>query len=207
MPGSRSDTDAMKPYLGKDGWGIEEVDKTRYEGNFKDGLPHGQGTKKWSSGDCYEGEWRNGARHGTGKATYTSGAQYSGDFEDGLFQGKGRFTWQDGTYYEGEWSSGREHGHGLKQWPDAESYRGGWRSGLRHGCVPACTHFCTYMLGTSAYEHACTCVVCVVFLAERISTSGHCQCVGRGAQCSQTRTVMWAILWTVRSMATAYTRG
>jgi hypothetical protein len=43
----------MQPFLGKDGWGREVVDNNEYEGDFKDGLPHGRGKKKWGSGDSY----------------------------------------------------------------------------------------------------------------------------------------------------------
>ena len=43
----------MQPFLGKDGWGREVVDNNEYEGDFKDGLPHGHGKKKWGSGDSY----------------------------------------------------------------------------------------------------------------------------------------------------------
>ena len=43
----------MQLFLGKDGWGREVVDNNEYEGDFKDGLPHGRGKKKWGSGDSY----------------------------------------------------------------------------------------------------------------------------------------------------------
>ena len=53
MPSRGDDVESMQPYLGKDGWGCEVVDKNRYEGDFKDGLPHGRGKKTWAHGDTY----------------------------------------------------------------------------------------------------------------------------------------------------------
>lgn len=33
------------------------VEKSRYEGNYKDGQKHGFGKMKFPNGDIYEGEW------------------------------------------------------------------------------------------------------------------------------------------------------
>ena len=43
-----------------------------YEGEFKKGLPQGQGTYEWTSGEVYEGDWRKGLRHGAGKYSFFS---------------------------------------------------------------------------------------------------------------------------------------
>ena len=44
-------------------------DGEKYVGEFKDGVPHGQGTKTWPGGWKYVGEFKTGWRHGQG--TYT----------------------------------------------------------------------------------------------------------------------------------------
>ncbi len=31
-----------------------------YNGEYKDGIRHGQGVYKWADGKIYEGEWRDG---------------------------------------------------------------------------------------------------------------------------------------------------
>ncbi|MEI6139166.1 MAG: hypothetical protein WCP85_07870 [Mariniphaga sp.] len=54
-----------------DGKGLAEgIDK--YEGKFKKGLPNGQGTYTWSTGEVYKGSWFEGKKHGEGKFTFKS---------------------------------------------------------------------------------------------------------------------------------------
>ena len=38
-----------------------------YEGQLKDGLPHGRGTKKWIYGTVYEGDFAKGMMEGKGE--------------------------------------------------------------------------------------------------------------------------------------------
>ncbi len=42
----------------------------RYEGQFRQGLPNGDGTYTWSDGNVYTGEWSKGVKEGQGKMTY-----------------------------------------------------------------------------------------------------------------------------------------
>jgi uncharacterized membrane protein YeaQ/YmgE (transglycosylase-associated protein family) len=42
-----------------------------YVGTTKDGVPHGQGTYTWTSGEKYVGKWKDGKQHGQG--THTDG--------------------------------------------------------------------------------------------------------------------------------------
>ncbi|HUX95910.1 MAG TPA: hypothetical protein VMV47_09275 [Bacteroidales bacterium] len=39
----------------------------RYEGQFRQGLPNGNGTYTWSAGNVYTGEWSKGLKEGKGK--------------------------------------------------------------------------------------------------------------------------------------------
>lgn len=51
------------------GKGIAEgIDK--YEGNFRKGLPDGNGKYIWANGDVYNGEWKSGMRNGEGGYTF-----------------------------------------------------------------------------------------------------------------------------------------
>ena len=92
-----------------------------YEGERRDGQPHGQGTMAFPDGGRYVGEWRNGERHGKGTMTFPDGARYEGDWENGKPHGQGTlrypfashfvvggFTgeWKIGVPFAGEWRDG-----------------------------------------------------------------------------------------------------
>ena len=63
----------------------------KYVGEWKDGLPNGQGTGTWSAphkgaGYKYVGEYRNGKLHGQGTLTFADGRVKEGIFENGQFK-------------------------------------------------------------------------------------------------------------------------
>ena len=81
-----------------------------YEGEFRDGIPHGQGRMVWltSIGGRYEGEFSKGRFHGQGMRTWPNGDRYEGGFCDGAFHGEGVFTTRNRVYiYRGEWRYGK----------------------------------------------------------------------------------------------------
>ena len=56
----------------------------RHEGQFKSGLPNGQGKLYYSNGKLkYEGESKNGLFDGMGTYYFTSGNVYNGLFKNG----------------------------------------------------------------------------------------------------------------------------
>ena len=64
-----------------------------YVGDIEDGLPHGQGTVTYHSGNKYSGEWKDGVPVGKGTFTYPDGTKYVG----GLKKGK---RWNGIEYYK-----------------------------------------------------------------------------------------------------------
>jgi hypothetical protein len=63
-----------------------------YEGQYKDGKPHGQGCFTYVLRDLYE--------------------QYRGEFEAGEYSGFGCYRYCNGDRYEGMWARGLKHGAG-----------------------------------------------------------------------------------------------
>ena len=57
----------------------------KYVGEYKDGIPNGQGTITWSDGRKYVGEFKDGKKHGQGTYTWSDGGKYVGEFKDGEF--------------------------------------------------------------------------------------------------------------------------
>ena len=52
----------------------------KYEGEYKDGKRHGQGTYTWSGGNKYEGEYKDGKIDGKGTQTFSDGGKWTGEF-------------------------------------------------------------------------------------------------------------------------------
>ena len=72
----------------------EENVKQTYNGCWKNGKRHGQGTFTWADGNKYEGEWKNGKRHGTG-TLYFGENRYEGEFYKNEFDGNGTVSIHD----------------------------------------------------------------------------------------------------------------
>ena len=95
------------------------------------GVKHGFGL--CNDGDAYVGEFKNGLPHGNGKMTYGSGTVYVGKIKQGMKHGYGKLSNVDGRMYEGQWRKDRKHGHGMFSWPDSHMYEGQWRHSVPHG--------------------------------------------------------------------------
>ena len=107
----------------------KEYSNGSYEGEMKDGEPHGFGTYRWNDGDIYTGEYVNGVRHGKGKFVFASGNYYDGEWANGKYHGHGIFRWTDGDEFDGEWQNGQRHGKGKWTYADGRYYTGVWENG------------------------------------------------------------------------------
>ena len=108
------------------------------EGTFEnEELVHGKCVYK--NGDEYEGDWKNGQPHGHGIFKYQSDAKvYIGTFSHGMRQGSGTCayvegSWFDGQKYEGHWLNDDWHGHGRLTYKDGIVYEGSFAAGACHG--------------------------------------------------------------------------
>ena len=122
-----------------------------YEGEWEDGVEHGNGKKKFMNGDLYEGEYYNfdkvelkysaacNTSHGLihnywykGKKTYANGDVYVGQFYSHCRWGDGEMSFiQDGSVYRGSWSNDEMHGKGTFTYSDGSVDGGKWRRGVR----------------------------------------------------------------------------
>ena len=74
---------------------------SKYDGEWKNGNPHGFGISILSNGDKYIGYFKNGHMHGKGKLSKNNGAYYLGEFKNGKKDGKGEEYKADGRILEG----------------------------------------------------------------------------------------------------------
>mgnify|MGYP006238667727 FL=1 len=65
----------------------EYGDGGAYDGEFLNGLPHGNGTYELPNGYRYIGEWFEGEINGQGEALFPNGSVYVGSFVKGKPEG------------------------------------------------------------------------------------------------------------------------
>jgi antitoxin component YwqK of YwqJK toxin-antitoxin module len=124
-----------------------------YNGFFKDGLPHGNGSYNYVGNTdefkeefvkVYEGQFKDGMKHGKGKEIYLNGESYIGDFEKSLRHGMGIYYATNGSKkIEGYWDMGNTKGTKsiMDYWDNGNiKYRGGFDGNKWHGkgvfCYP-----------------------------------------------------------------------
>jgi hypothetical protein len=121
-----------------------------YIGSWVNGLRTGYGTfssRTTFPGEViqYEGGFKNGYYHGDGTATYMISpnpmgydyhVSYSGGWEAGQWSGRGRIKYASGTEYEGGINMGMKDGYGVMSLADGRRYEGGWKNDHKDGyCV------------------------------------------------------------------------
>lgn len=115
----------------------------RYEGQWKDGAPDGEGTVygKNTRYVAYSGQWKQGRYHGEGTEHWSRSilVKYKGQWKAGQRDGTGIFYDKDGTHtkYVGGWKDGTYDGHGTSYsgaiGGHTRLYKGGWKCGAREG--------------------------------------------------------------------------
>ena len=101
-----------------------------YEGERKNGRPHGYGTMKYKTGDVYRGQWVNGLRQGKGIMEWRSGTRYEGDWYNDKEHGRGFMRdGYEGNEYNGEWKGGRKSGKGILKYANGNRFEGEFVNG------------------------------------------------------------------------------
>ncbi|XP_058256877.1 ankyrin repeat and MYND domain-containing protein 1 isoform X2 [Hemibagrus wyckioides] len=109
------------------GPGVQEwTDGSRYEGEFLNGLKHGNGTFTWPNGECYKGSFYKDYRHGKGTYFWPDGSQFIGKFYLNRKEGYGVHHYPDGTIFEGLYHANERFGPGVMSYPDACQDVGLW---------------------------------------------------------------------------------
>ena len=116
------------------------------EVEYNDGKYNGYGMYIDYGGKMYVGEFKNGLPNGQGTETFLlDGKKYVGEFKDGLPNGQGTETYSDVlknkpsgsnmrmmrlkvykqySQYEGEWKNGKQIGQGTTTWNDGSKFVG-----------------------------------------------------------------------------------
>ena len=102
-----------------------------YEGEWKDGERHGQGTYDDNAGSVYIGKWKFDERNGKGVQTYSDGSRYEGQWENDQRNGQGILILSDGGKYDGGWKDDKRHGFGTYTTSDGSSEYGIWENNKR----------------------------------------------------------------------------
>ena len=100
-----------------------------YEGSWKDDLANGVGVIRFNNGDVYEGEWIDSHAHGDGTFTSSNGLVYKGQFRNGFFSGSGKLIYTNNTTYEGQWNKNFANGNGTFVTRDGIIYSGTFKEG------------------------------------------------------------------------------
>jgi len=83
-------------------------DYESYEGQERDGAPHGTGVLVTKGGDVYSGEFSNGRPHGPMTVETVEGDRFTGRFKAGKMHGRGTLKTADGDVFKGIWDEGTQ---------------------------------------------------------------------------------------------------
>lgn len=104
-----------------------------YEGEFKDGLMHGQGRNVAANGAVFEGEFKQGMASGQQKVVFANGAVYEGRMSQDMFSGEGSFRYRSGEVYQGQFEMDDFSGYGQLTGQGEYQYSGQFKYGVYHG--------------------------------------------------------------------------
>jgi hypothetical protein len=121
----------------------DNLERVKYEGNWKFGEPWGNGSMYFKGMRKYEGSWVNGVLNGHGICTYGdndtfSRVKYEGEWFYGLQKGNGSMIYTDGRKYIGEWDNGMLNGYGVFTYAENDLYNrsryiGQWKHDTQWG--------------------------------------------------------------------------
>jgi hypothetical protein len=105
----------------------------KYEGDFSEGLKHGDGTYVWENGDRYQGHFANDRPDGRGKYQFANGDAYEGEVQAGVIVGRGTYVTKSGDVIDGSFANGKPHGVGVYRFASGDRYEGEMQQGVLQG--------------------------------------------------------------------------
>jgi len=109
----------------------------KYVGEVKDDKANGHGTRRWANGSKYEGEWKDNLFHGQGiHISYDNPerflSKYEGEWKNGQRHGQGTVTMKNVNKYKyiGEWKDNAPHGQGTWMYADGKIIQGIFKDGV-----------------------------------------------------------------------------
>jgi hypothetical protein len=105
----------------------------KYEGEFSEGLKHGEGTYVWENGDRYQGHFANDRPDGRGRYQLANGDTYEGEVQAGVIVGRGTYTTKAGDVIDGSFANGKPHGVGVYRFASGDRYEGEMQQGVLQG--------------------------------------------------------------------------
>ena len=109
--------------------------KILYQGEYRNGKLHGQGTITFPDGIKYVGELKYNKPYGHGtmlfpepKPIFYNDTKYVGEFKYGLSNGRGTITYANGTKFVGNFRDGSYYGLGTYTFANGTVDRGIWKN-------------------------------------------------------------------------------
>lgn len=91
------------PYFGT----IFYSDSSKYVGEIKRYVPHGEGTLYLTDGGIFRCNWKKRTAEGPGEYKLPDGVILKGSWKDGDIDGKGEIVYPDGRHHIGFWKKGK----------------------------------------------------------------------------------------------------
>lgn len=109
-----------------------------YQGNFKGGIPNGQGKFSYVMKDnkgslILVGNFANGKLLGKAKINFSDGSTYTGGVHLDKKHGYGIFESKDSFIFKGNYRNDKRHGKGVLIFKDGETISGQWVDGKIQG--------------------------------------------------------------------------